>query len=206
VTPQVVGADSVRAVLRDVFRSPAYTWSEPKRGLLHLLRDWVRALQDWMGRLEAAHPLAYYLLLLVATVLLAAILTHFAYLTWRALHPRLAERTGTTAGATPPRGAAWHRAEYARLLAAGRFGEAMAERFATLVYELQAAAVLRPDRSKTPAEYAAEARLDAAGRGVMVDLVDELYRRLFGGAGCTADDVARFDARAAGLGGHRAPS
>ncbi len=203
---QVPAADSVRAALRDVFADPRYAWTERRGGLVALVRGWLRALQEWMARLEAGHPVVYYLLLVVATAVLLAILVHFAYLTWQALHPHAPERGGVAGRALPVRDAAWHRAAYRRLLAEGRFVEALAERFAMLVSELQQSAIVRLDPSKTPAEYAAEARLDAAGRGVMTGLVDELYRRLFGGAACTADDVARFDDRAAELARYRAAS
>jgi hypothetical protein len=101
---------------------------------------------------------------------------------------------------------AWHLAAYRRLLAEGRYTEAMGERFAVLVLELGRGAAVRPDHSKTPAEYAAEARLDAAGRSALSRLVEELYLRLFGGEPCTADDVRRFDVAAGALGGHVAPS
>jgi Domain of unknown function (DUF4129) len=206
VNLQAPAADSVRAALRDVFADPRYRWAEQRGGLLALVKGWLRALQQWMMRLEVGHPAIYYVLLVVSAVLLLAILVHFAYLTWQALHPHAAERGGVVGRAMPVRDAAWHRAEFRRLLAEGRFAEALAERFATLISELQQRAVVRLDPSKTPAEYAAEARLDDAGRGMMAGLVDELYHRLFGGAACTADDVARFDDRAAEVARYRAAS
>jgi hypothetical protein len=206
VNAQAPAADSVRAALRDVFTDPRYAWAERRGGLLELVRGWLRALQAWMDRLESGHPVVFYLLLVVATALLLAILVHFAYLTWHALHPHALERGSVAGGATPGRDAAWHRTAYRRLLAEGRFAEALAERFATLILELQERAIVRLDPSKTPAEYAAEARLDAAGRGMMAGLVDELYRRLFGGTACTADDVTRFDDRATELARYRAAS
>ena len=200
-----VPADSVRAVLDSVFAQPAYDWAEPS-SLSALLRKWMAALREWLDRLQQIHPVAFYALALALTLVLVVILTHFGYLVWRALRARPVSPGGRLASAGPVRDEAWHLAAFQRCLAEGRYAEALAERFAALVMALGRRAVLRPDQSKTPAEYAAEARLDPAGRSAFGLLVDELYRRLFGGEPCTADDVRRFDAAAGALRGHDAPS
>jgi hypothetical protein len=205
VTAQAPPPDSVRAALHDVFADPRYDWTE-HRGVFALIAKWWRALQDWLGGLQAAHPLAYYVLLIVATVLLLAILVHFIYLTWRALHPHAPLATSAAKRAAQVRDAAWHLREYTRLVAQGHYGEALAERFAALVCELNERAVVRLDSAKTPAEYAAEARLDATGRGMLTTLVNELYLRLFGGVESDAEDVAAFDTRATALVRYRAAS
>jgi hypothetical protein len=200
-----VPEDSVRAVLDSVLAQPAYAWHE-RRSSLAFLREWVDALRAWMADLEADHPVAFLMLLLALTAVLIAILTHFGYLIWRALRARPQPPGSRIASAGAARDEAWHLAAFRRLLADGRCAEAMGERFAALVLALGRRAALRPDQSKTPAEYAAEARLDPAGRSALFHLVEDLYLRLFGGEPCTADDVRRFDAAAGALGGHVAPS
>ena len=57
------------------------------------------------------------------------------------------------------------------------------------------------DPAKTPREYAAEARLNDEGLSVLNRLVATLYRHLFGGDPCTAEDLDRFDVDAGELGG-----
>ena len=200
-----VTADSLRTVLDSVLAQPAYAWQE-RRNPLGFMREWLDALNAWLAALHDAHPVAFLVLLLALTAVLIAILTHFGYLIWRALRARPQPPGSRIASAGLGRDEAWHLAAFQRSMAEGRWAEAMAERFAALVLALGRRAALRPDRSKTPAEYAAEARLDPAGRSALARLVEELYLRLFGGAPCTADDVRRFDAAAGALGGHAAPS
>jgi Domain of unknown function (DUF4129) len=200
-----VPADSVRAVLDAVLAQPAYAWHE-RRHPLAFLWEAMGALRDWLDQLAADHPVAFLILMLALTSVLVVILTHFGYLIWRSLRSRPEEPGRRPPQAGPVRDEAWHLAAYRRLLAEGRYTEAMGERFAVLVLELGRGAAVRPDHSKTPAEYAAEARLDAAGRSALSRLVEELYLRLFGGEPCTADDVRRFDVAAGALRGHVAPS
>jgi hypothetical protein len=200
-----VTADSVRTVLDSVLAQPAYAWRE-RRNPLGFLGEWMDALRAWMADLQADHPVAFLMLFLALTAVLIAILTHFGYLVWRALRARPQPPGSRIAAAGVARDEAWHLAAFQRLLAEGRFAEAMGERFAALVLALGRRAALRPDQSKTPAEYAAEARLDPAGRSALIQLVEDLYLRLFGGEPCTADDARRFDAAAGALGGHIAPS
>lgn len=200
-----VPLDSVRTVLDSVFADRAYVWQE-RRHPLAFLQEWLRALQDALDRLHAQHPVAFFVLLFVLTCVLVAILTHFGYLVWRSLRgPREAPHP-EWARARPVRDESWHLQEFRRHLAEGRYAEAMAERFAALILQLGARAALRPDHSKTPAEYVGEARLDAAGRTALATLVDDLYLRVFGGVPCSADDVLRFDATAGALGGRVAAS
>jgi hypothetical protein len=200
-----VPADSIRSVLDSVFARPAYDWEETPSALA-FLREWMAALREWLDRLNQNHPVAFYALALALTALLVVILTHIGYLVWRALRARPVAPEARLASAGPVRDEAWHLAAFERCLAEGRYAEALAERFGALVLALGRRAVVRPDQSKTPAEYAAEARLDPAGRSAFALLVEELYRRLFGGEPCTADDVRRFDTAAGALGGHVAPS
>ncbi len=161
--------------------------------------DWWERALEWLAALRLESRLRYYILLGLLSLFLVAILVHLAWVVWRSLRP---------AGATPAptaatglvRDAAWHLAEARRLSGAGRFGEALGHRFLAVVLDLDARRVVRFHPSKTPGEYATEARLDERGRSDLADLVASLYRHLFGGAPCDADAWQRFDARAAGVG------
>lgn len=202
VVPQQVEPDSLRAALQAVFQAREYRWSEPSSAWLWLAEQWHRLL-DWLEALRVASPARYYLLLAALTLLLLAILTHLVWVVWRSLRPREAI-DAPTAVAAPPRGAAWHLAEARRAGAAGRFAEALALRFLAAVLDLDTQRVLQFHPSKTPAEYAAEARLDAMGRSELAALVATLYHHVFGGVPCDVEAWQRFDAQAGGLGLHAA--
>ena len=83
--------------------------------------------------------------------------------------------------------------ELARL---GRYAEALAHRFTAVILELESARALHFHPSKTPAEYAGEAALDAAGRATLTGLVARLYRHLFGAVPCDAQGYRDFGADA----------
>ena len=202
VVPPQIEPDSLRAALRAVFQAREYRWSDPSSAWVWLTEQWHRLL-DWLETLRVASPARYYLLLAALTLLLLAILAHVAWVVWRSLRPR--EAIGApTALAAPPRGAAWHLAEARRLGAIGRFAEALAHRFLAAVLDLDDQRVLQFHPSKTPAEYAAEARLDAAGRSDLAALVASLYHHVFGGVPCDAAAWHAFDAQAGRLGLHAA--
>lgn len=196
---QHVAPDSLSAVLRTVFAAREYQWTgtETSNAWVWLLEHLQRAL-EWLANLRVAFPIHYYVLLGVLTLLLVVILVHLTWVVWRSFQP--ASGAGVPVVVTGPvRDAAWHLAEALRLGAAGRFAEALAHRFLAAVLDLDARRVLQFHPSKTPAEYAREARLDDIGRSELADLVASLYRHLFGGAPCDAAEWQRFDARAAGL-------
>ncbi len=159
---------------------------------------WERALER-LTALRLESRLRYYLLLGILSLLLAMVLMHLAWVVWRSLRPAGAAPAPVSATSVV-RDAAWHLAEARRLSGAGRYGEALGHRFLAVVLDLDARRVVRFHLSKTPAEYAAEARLEPRGRSDLADLVASLYRHLFGGAPCDADAWQRFDARAAGVG------
>ena len=202
-TLQDTPADSLRAVLDRVFAGPEYDWQSVPNPLQFLL-DLLARFQRWLARLEELHPAAYYALLVGLLVVLLAILGHFAYLIWRALRPLERAPASSAAPAREVRDAAWHRRESDRLARAGRYADALAHRFLSVVHELDARKLLAFHPSKTPAEYAREARLDDARRHAMSDLVGALYRHVFGGAPCGEGDLERFSARAAEVTGHLA--
>lgn len=189
---QVPPPDSLRQVLREVFAAPEYDWNA-RVGVLEWLRARWDALLAWLASLEGTHPAGYYALIVGLSLALVALLAHFAYVFWRAFRPVAAPSAGTAATSSAPRDADWHRAAAWRLARDGRFAEALAQRFLALVLHLSRRHALAFGASKTPAEYAAEVRLEDAARGRFTALVSVLYRSLFGGAPCTADDWARFD-------------
>jgi uncharacterized protein DUF4129 len=197
--PQHADPDSVAAALRAVFAAREYQWTgtETSSTWVWLMERLQRAL-EWLDNLRLAFPIHYYILLGALTLLLIAILVHLTWVVWRSLRPAL--RPGAPAAVTGPvRDAAWHLAEALRLGAAGRFAEALAHRFLAAVLELDARRVLQFHPSKTPGEYAWEARLDDPGRAELAGLVASLYRHLFGAEPCDAAEWQRFDAQAAGL-------
>jgi hypothetical protein len=203
ITQGPVSPDSVRAVLRAVFRDRAYEWRH-RLDLLGLLSRWIGWLNDQLARLAARHPAVFYALLFVLVAILAAIMVHVGYLVWQSVRAR---QHGAMEGPVrTPRGrdAAWHLAEFRRLAAAGRCTEALAHRFLALTVALHAAAALRFDASRTPAEQARAVPLDPDGRAMIDRLVDDLYRRLFGGSPCTPADLGTFDGLAGQVEAHRA--
>ena len=202
IVPQQVESDSLRAALRAVFQAREYRWSEPSSTWLWLTEQWHRLL-DWLETLRVASPARYYLLLAAMTLVLLAILAHLTWVVWRSLRPRDAVGVPTPDTA-PPQGAAWHLAEARRLGAIGRFAEALAHRFLAAVLDLDGQRVVQFHPSKTPAEYAAEARLDATGRSELAALVASLYHHVFGGVPCDAEAWHAFDAQAGQLGLHAA--
>ena len=75
-----------------------------------------------------------------------------------------------------------HRIRAEALAREGRYAEALAHRFAALICDLDEVKAVAIHPSKTPAEYAREARLDPAGRVTIAALVARLYAHLFGAA------------------------
>ena len=195
---QTPAADSVSAALDRVFSATKYDWeasSDPFRFLRELLYKLATSLEG----LRESHPAVYVVVLGLLTGLLLAILFHLGYLVWRALKPRVLPEGDRSAAIPDRRDAAWHVNEAARLATLGRYAEALAHRFTALILELDARQALKFHPSKTPAEYTAEARLDERDRGALNELVAALYRHLFGGAPCSAQDLDSFDRRAAAL-------
>ena len=196
--PQGPAADSVRAALERVFESPEYNWEAP-RDPFGFLRDLWQSLLLWLDNLREAHPVAYAVLVVLLSAVLVAILIHFTYLLWRALKPRALPGAPRAASAPRRRDAAWYMEAARRLAAEGRCAEAMAHRFTALVLQLDAGKALKFHPSKTPAEYAVEARLERPAQRGLGELVAVLYQHLFGGVQCTPGDFSDFERRAGEL-------
>ncbi|MFQ5703256.1 MAG: DUF4129 domain-containing protein [Gemmatimonadales bacterium] len=194
---QQVAPDTIKTILSEVFSAPEYQWRQ--RNLLSMVSDYWRRIMAAMEGLQSTHPIAYYVLLVVLVAVLIAILTHFGYILWRVLRP-LERATRFAAKRTAPiRDAKWYVRESQRMVAAGRFPEAMVARFRALALILSERRMLQFHPSKTPAEYLREAQLSQEEHVRLGDLVAALYGYLFGGFPCTEGDAFRFDRLASEL-------
>jgi hypothetical protein len=197
-------SEAIREALRQVFSAPHYQWDRP-RSLLDVVGGWLNGLSETLQRLHASHPLGYYVLIGFLTAVLLAILAHFAYVLWQVVKPQPAPATQREDGATASLGSGWYLQQARQLMLDGRHAEALGFRFRALLLTLDRRQILRFHPSKTPAEYVSELRLGSDGQNAFVSLVTELYRHLFGAVPCTAADVHRFDAAAAGLEAYAPP-
>ena len=187
--------DSLRAVLDSVFRSPVYNWSEAPRGPM-LIREWWLRLQHWLEALQQGHPTLFVALIVALIVILAGVVVHGMVVMMLTVRGAAAREL---AGAPPRparRGASWYFAEADSLAAAGRYADAMKTAFMGVALELDARGALRFDPSKTPGEYAREARLSPGERDTLRARVNVLYSVVFGGAPFDADDYRRWRAAA----------
>ncbi len=199
---QGVPADSVRRAVTDVFARPEFRW-EPPRHTLQWLEDAWRRFVAWISGFGDRHPLLGDILLWGAIVALTAIVVHAAFVTWRIYRATVREGgVGAAPGAPALMDPAAHRRLAEALALQGRFAEALAHRFVSMVLELERARALRYHPSKTPAEYIGEARLDQAGRATLAGLVGRLYRHVFGAVPCDAPGYLEFGVAADGLREH----
>lgn len=189
---QGVPADSVRRAVGEVFSRPEYRWL-PTRHPLQWLGRWLRAFQAWLNQVDTTHPVLFQLILWGSITLLVAILVHFGYIGWR-IYAATVRPPGPAAATAGLRfeDASAHLRRAEQFARDGRYTEALAHRFTAIVLELERARALRFHPSKTPAEYAGEARLDAAGQTTLIGLVARLYRHCFGAVPCDADDYRAF--------------
>jgi hypothetical protein len=193
---QAIPADSLRRAVAEVFARPAYRWASG-RSPFEWVVEQIHRFLDWLGRAEAGHPAAFKVLLVVLIVALLAVLVHMGYVVWRITRP-----TAHTSGQGPRatglqlEDARAHRERAERLARAGRYVEALAHRFLAMLLELDRDEALKFHPSKTPAEYVGEARLDAAGRASLDQLVARLYGHLFGAAPCDERTYREFASQA----------
>ena len=192
-------------MLRQVFAAREYQWRQTGDPLAWL-RDRIADLLRWLVALHQAHPAAYLVLLAALLTIAIALLVHVGYVVSRALARAAPARPGAAPRASPARDASWHLAEARRLGAGGRFAEALGHRYLALVLLLAQRRALTFHASKTPLEYAAEARLDPDARAALAALTGRLYAHLFGGASCGTEEWSRFDRDAAALASRAAPA
>ena len=195
LAPGSARPDSLRAVLDSVFRSPAYNWSDGPRGPM-LIREWWLRLQHWLEALQQGHPTLFIALIIALVVILAGVVVHGAVVMVLTVRGAAAREHAGAAPRPARRGASWYFAEADALAAAGRYADAMQAAFTGVALELDARGVIRFDPSKTPGEYAREARLPAAERDTLRARVNVLYSVVFGGAPFSADEYRRWRAAA----------
>ena len=208
---QGVPPDSLRAALREVFARPEYRWNERPDPWGWILAVWYRLL-DWLDAVQRGHPAGFKVLLALSALVLVGLLAHMGYVVWRITRPTARTPAGGAGGEAGGIGgpvladARAQRVRAEELARAGRYAEALAHRFVALVLDLERRRALAFHPSKTPAEYVGEARLDAAGRASLAELVARLYRHLFGGVPCDAGGYREFGAAADEVGRHVAPA
>ncbi len=196
-------ADSLRAALDSVFRSPAYDWRPPDAAAAWLTEH-VRAFLAWLDSLRTLNPLAYRAFITVLVLVLLAIILHAVWILVRTARQAEQGADTDTAPAPAARGEAWYDAEADRLAEEGRFAEAVQAAFVALARRLDALGLLQYHASLTPAECAREARLSENDRSRLKRLVAELYRVAFGSGDFGADDYRRWRREAGG--GWHAPA
>lgn len=189
-------ADSLRAVLDSVFAGRDYRWVV-KRQAVGVLRQWLDALQAWLAGLRDAHPVGFGFFEAALIIVVVAILVHAGWVLTRAVRPSAEGAGGVIPSPSAQRDRAWYRREADRLAAEGRFVEAIQADFLSLVLALDASRLVRFHPSKTPAEYAEEARLDGDGRAQLHALVRSLYGYAFARRPCGADEFVEWRSRAA---------
>jgi len=166
-----------------VFAASRYHWVE-RRHPLQWLSDLWDLFRLWVSRLNDAHPSVSWAFFWLALVLLVILLVHLLFTLWTVYRStvRPADLPGRVGVSLELLDARSHRVRAEALARDGRYEEALAHRFAALVCDLGEAKAVSIHHSKTPAEYAREARVDATGKMTLGGLVSTLYLHLFGGA------------------------
>lgn len=193
---QGVPVDSLRRAVAEVFARPTYRWTTG-RTLFDWLAEQLGRFLDWLATAEASHPAVFQAVLVLLVVALLGVLAHMGYVVWRITRPT-ARTAARVPGATGLRleDARAHRERAERLAREGRYAEALAHRFIAMLLDLDGNEALKFHPSKTPAEYLGEARLDAAGRASLGELVARLYGHLFGAAPCDERTYRDFASQA----------
>jgi uncharacterized protein DUF4129 len=201
--PQQSGA-RFRETLDSVFAGPAYRWGETPAPI-RLLREWWERLGDWLIALRADNPLVYRFLVVGLLLALLLVLAHAGWVVWRT-----ARYAAQDEGRLPDRAsgelhdAGWYARAADRAAAEGRLLEALQLAFLGLALTLHDQGAVQYHASKTPAEYAREARLAEGDRERLRGLVRALYAHVFGGRPIDLDEYRRW--RTAGAPPWHAPA
>lgn len=192
-----VSADSLRAVLDSVFAASAYDWVEREHPFGWIERSWF-ALVDFIERLRTSNPLLFRIGLAALIVVLLAILAHASWIMLKTMrHAVASEARATTERTAVRRDAEWFEREADRLADAGRYPDALQAAFTALALRLEQLGAVRFDPSRTPREYARDARLAPGDRRRLQELVTTLYRHAFGGEPLDDRGYRRWRANAA---------
>lgn len=171
-------ADSLRGALDSAFAAPEYRWETRSDPLAPLRQAWD-AFRAWLDRLGEESPMLLELLTWTLVVILVVISAHAAWAAITTIKAGQEQGPRSERPKSPPRDAAWYRAEADRLAAAGRYAEAMQSDFLRLMLELDARSVIRFHPSRTPNEYVRDAALPEERRSELHDLVRSLYAYAF---------------------------
>ena len=196
MTPWQEPGARFRETLDSVFAGPAYRWGEVPAPL-RVLREWWERLGDWLRALRADNPLVYRFLVIGLLVALLLVLAHAGWVVWRTA--RYAARDDGDAAdrsASEARDAGWYARAADAAAADGRLSDAFQLAFLALAMTLHDQGAVQYHASKTPAEYAREARLAEGDRERLRALVGALYAHVFGGRPIDLEDYRRW--RAAG--------
>ncbi len=178
--------DSLRAVVDTVLNRQEYGWEHvgtKSNFLSRLFQD----LMGWLFQLRDSNPALYQIIIWSLVAILLLILLHGGVVMYRTVKGASTSGGGGVEAARPVvRDARWYRQQAERLASAGRYAEAMQFSFTSLVLRLDARDVLRYHPSKTPQEYAREARLDQAEKSRLLTSVRGLYACVYAGAPCDA--------------------
>jgi hypothetical protein len=184
--------DSLRAVVHTVLTAPDYQWTDPSTRL-SLLARWWAAVGDWLNRLQQSNPLAMELLLWGLVAVLVAIFVHGGWIMYQTVHRAGAPPSeGSTEALSSIRDERWYQRRAEELAAQGRFAEAMQAAFTALMLHLDTRGILRFHPSKTPREYAREAKLGEDLRAILAGAVGTLYACAYAGRVCGADQYREW--------------
>ncbi|HYC31815.1 MAG TPA: DUF4129 domain-containing protein [Gemmatimonadales bacterium] len=196
--------DRFRETLDTVFAGPAYRWAETP-GPIRVLREWWERLGDWLRALRADNPLVYRFLVIGLLVALLLVLAHAGWAVWRTARYAARDDGGVRdRAAGEARDAAWYARAADAAAAGGRLVEALQLAFLAVAMTLHDQGAVQYHASKTPAEYAREARLSAGDRERLRALVRALYAHVFGARPIDLEEYRRW--RAAGAPPWHAPA
>lgn len=178
--------DSLRTVIDTVLNRPEYRW-EYAGAKTNFLSRLFRELLTWLEGLRETNPALFQFIIWSLVAILLLILLHGGIVMYRTVRgASTGSGGGIEAARVVVRDARWYRQQAERLAAAGRYAEAMQAAFMHLVFRLDAREVLRYHPSKTPQEYAREARLSDAEKARLRETVRGLYDCVYAGARCDA--------------------
>lgn len=172
-------ADSLRTVIDAVLAQSAYQVAAPRDPWAPVRRWWTMLL-DTLERLRSDNPIVYRALVWLLVAILLAIVVHAMWIAARTIRAgSVTESKERLQPMSSPRDAAWYAREAQRFAGQGSYAKAMQADFLRLMLELDARNVTRFHPSKTPGEYARDARLAPAERDELRSLVRSLYAHAF---------------------------
>jgi hypothetical protein len=187
------GPRELREALDSVFTTPSYRWAD-EPDALRLIREWWHRLGDWLEGVRAANPDVFRLLVLALLLTLLLILAHAAWVIWQTARAAGQAAEPEAREAREVLDASWYSRAADRAAADGRLTEAIQLAIVALALSLHAERIVEYHASKTPAEYAREARLADADRERLRALVRALYAHVFGGRPLGPEEYRRWRA------------